>query len=320
MTLRVGYPVHVGKHLGAYGESSTTMAEAVNEIVLTNVFDAAERLSTSMGGPSKSERAIGDFLLADPGRTSRMSAREIAEATGTSPATVSRFARSMGYASLAELKSALMIAASEEARRPPVRRVSINQTRDSIDFVLERKIAELTETAQAIDEESLRTTVKLMLRASTVLITGVGNSGTIASNACYKFSLFGVRATTTRDAEMAALAAGNLTPSDLVIMLTTSGESASLMRVMDAAEENYVPVVIVTDNPLTELSQRATRVLRTCTHDNDLIAGDVPFSQMGMYFVIELLFLFLVESGAQARESYERQQRRVGFDRISLAN
>ena len=296
------------------------MPEETNEIVLTNVFDAAENLINSVGGVSKSEQAIGDFILGSPQRASRMTLREIAEATGTSPATVSRFARSLGYRSFAELKTAVVIAAREETRRPATDHIDIDQTRDSIAFVLERKVAELTETAEAIDEESLRTTVGLIRRAGTVLLAGVGNSGTVASNAAFKLSLIGARAVCPRDTEMAAITASNLTPADMVIMLTTSGSSKRLVRVMDAAEERGIPVVIVTDNPMTDLCQRATRILRTCTHDNDLIAGDIPFSQMGMYFVMELLFLFLAESSPRAAESLARQRDLLQFDRMQIAD
>ena len=67
---------------------------------------------------SPAERRVAEYLIEAGSKAAPMSAREIAAAVGTSDATVVRTAKSLGYASLRELRRAL---ADEHERGRPVR-------------------------------------------------------------------------------------------------------------------------------------------------------------------------------------------------------
>src|SRR6266516_4271240 len=56
---------------------------------------------------SPAERKVADYLAVAGARAAPMSAQEIAEAVGTSDATVVRTAKSLGYRSLRDLRHAL---------------------------------------------------------------------------------------------------------------------------------------------------------------------------------------------------------------------
>ena len=57
---------------------------------------------------SGGEQAIADFVMAHPSDIASMTTREIAQASATSAASVSRFARRLGYESLSALRGALL--------------------------------------------------------------------------------------------------------------------------------------------------------------------------------------------------------------------
>src|SRR5262249_13951347 len=67
--------------------------------------DAVELRLTRVQTPS--ERAVAQYLLREGPRAAALSAREIAEAVGTSHATVVATAKSLGYRSMRDLRQAL---------------------------------------------------------------------------------------------------------------------------------------------------------------------------------------------------------------------
>ena len=59
------------------------------------------------GSMTSTEQKIADCILNEPEKTIEMTAAELSELTGTSPATVIRFARKLGFKSLSEMRVSL---------------------------------------------------------------------------------------------------------------------------------------------------------------------------------------------------------------------
>ena len=58
---------------------------------------------------SKTNKKIADYILSNPKVMISQSALEIGESSGTSSASVTRFARKLGYSGLEELKFAIAV-------------------------------------------------------------------------------------------------------------------------------------------------------------------------------------------------------------------
>ena len=81
----------------------------------------------------------------------------------------------------------------------------------------------------------------------------------------------------------------------------SSGLSKRLNRILDNAEDNGTPVVLITSNPESPLVARSTYVIMTSQRDR-LFAYGVPFSHNSVNFIIEVLFLFLHASSTDVAE------------------
>src|SRR3954453_16426763 len=79
------------------------------------------RLMELHGGGSTSNRAIADTLLRNPVHASAWGIEEFAAAASVSPATLSRFARALGFGGYAELRGA--VAATMQAIVNPVEKI-----------------------------------------------------------------------------------------------------------------------------------------------------------------------------------------------------
>ena len=91
---------------------------------------------------SDAEKAVADFILTHKGTVSSLSTVEIARLSGISNTTVSRFVRSLGYASFADMRYALAReeTASKERSFDDSRGIGLSDVRGSLDYVLETKV------------------------------------------------------------------------------------------------------------------------------------------------------------------------------------
>ena len=87
---------------------------------------------------SDAEKAVADFILTHKGTVSSLSAVEIARLSGISNTTVSRFVRSLGYASFADMRYALAReeTASKERSFDDSRGIGLSDVQGSFDYVL----------------------------------------------------------------------------------------------------------------------------------------------------------------------------------------
>ena len=250
---------------------------------------------------SRSEALIGGYILDHPEEVTSMTVRELASETGTSPATASRFARALGYRNFSAMRTALAIENSKVSPMTRDTRVSLDNMEDAVSFILENKIDELKDTAAAMDFNALREVVKLLRGANIVLIAAVGNTITIGMNAAFKLEQAGVRANCPLSTEAMTSAAVNLTDQDMMLVLTSSGFSKKLAGVYDHAEDAGCPIALITDNPSTPLAHRSSRVIRATVRDH-VFSDRFHFSQNSMNFVIETLFLLLINNWEESEE------------------
>lgn len=80
--------------------------------------DVLSHICAVMSSLSPSEKAIATYVLDHPSDVATMTVRELAAETGTSPASVSRFARTLDYRTYSDMRLALGISIS----RPPARK------------------------------------------------------------------------------------------------------------------------------------------------------------------------------------------------------
>lgn len=258
--------------------------------------DVLSHICAVMSSLSPSEKAIASYVLDHPSNVAAMTVRELAAETGTSPASVSRFARTLDYRTYSDMRLALGISISRASSEEKATggKVTLDDIEGSIKYVLSHKVKELAETTSLIDSDDFAAVVNLLHNANLVLIAGVGNSISMGANAAFKLSQVGVRAFCPSTTDVMASVAANLTENDVLLVISTSGYSKRLVNLFDSAEDSNTPIVMITDNPDTPLAKRATHIIRAVSRDRAIVGSEIHFSHNSINFIIELLFLFLV--------------------------
>ena len=258
--------------------------------------DVLSHICAVMSSLSPSEKAIASYVLDHPSDVATMTVRDLAAETGTSPASVSRFARTLDYRTYSDMRLALGISISRASGEEKAAggKVALDDIEGSIKYVLSHKVKELAETTSLIDSNDFAAVVNLLHYADLVLIAGVGNTINMGANAAFKLSQVGVRAICPSSTEAMASTAANLTEYDVLLVISTSGYSKRLVNIFDSAEDSNTPIVMITDNPDTPLAKRATHIIRAVSRDRAIVGSDIYFSHNSINYILELLFLFLV--------------------------
>ena len=123
-------------------------------------------ICSSYDGFFEAEKKIADYMMEHKAEVVDMTVGELAKASGTSDATVSRFCRRCGFKGFHSLKLALAREVLEEERGDvnvsnDIDRHDLSQ---SLQNILANKVAELTETVRMMDTDNLNTHVWYSLR------------------------------------------------------------------------------------------------------------------------------------------------------------
>jgi len=135
---------------------------------------------------SPAERRVADYIVRVGPRAAPMSAQEIARAAGTSDATVIRTAKTLGYASLRELRQAL--AEDEETDLSARLQATIGDSPSAHDLlvnVMDRHLEALNTLLRRVPATEFDVAVSILADAAHIWWCGTGPSAHLASYAAF---------------------------------------------------------------------------------------------------------------------------------------
>lgn len=262
------------------------------------------------------EKKIADCMIERKEEVINMTVAELAKASGTSDATVSRFCRKCGFRGFQHLKMTLAgEVAEEKGKEIQVSNDIIRKDiRQSLQNILANKVAELTQTVSMIDAEQLEQILTLIERAGTVQIAAVGNTIPVALDFAFKLNQIGIAAVAGPIWEAQMAYTLNLKAKDVVFAISNSGTSRRLQTLIQGASENGAVIIAVTNNPDSPVAQAADYVIVTATREK-LLLGEFCFSRVPATMVVELIYLFLAVSKKNARDTIRRHEAAIGEDK-----
>lgn len=273
---------------------------------------AGNKISELFAGLSATEQVIARYCLQHSSEAQQFTTRDIAEACGASAATVSRFARRLGYLDFNDLRDALI--RDTAARYTSAPTLQLADLPGAIDMVLREKHQELLDTAALLDTNELTSSINILARAQQIQLCAVGNTIPSAQSAAFMFSNIGLRAHCALSTEAMTLETLSLGPKDAVVFLSKSGHSKRLLTIMNNVARAGVPTIVLTNRPDSPLAQQASCVLHAATRDR-LLNATVPFSHNSINFIIELLFLLLCSEVPDAQDHAGLMWANLGDDK-----
>ena len=212
------------------------------------------RLMELHGAGSPSNRAIADTLLRNPLHASAWGIEEFAAAAGVSPATLSRFARVLGFGGYAELRSA--IAATMQSIVNPIEKLrgrfapAAPDAPTPLTEGLETLLSNARATAEGLTPALVDEVVARLTAAKTVYVMGFGLSAHVAALLALGLQPFCTQLQNVVEFGGTEVAAGrllNVGAGDVLVVLSIPRYASDAVHLTAYARDRQASVIAITD-------------------------------------------------------------------------
>lgn len=244
---------------------------------------------------SASHRSIAEYLMRNPMRGTALKIEEMAEGCQVSTATISRFARDIGFASYGAMRSAL--AETMHTAMQPVEKLrsSIARRKGAVapgDACMESARVNLMATRGALAQQELDTVARKIARARTVYVLGLGMSSAYASMLALHLQPFCQHVVEMAGAGGTEIAAGHLVHigrGDVLVAFSLPRYATDVMRLAQFARSCRASVVAITDTPSAPMAGLADHVLYASSAHMVLPSSGVAAVAMIEALVVSLM-------------------------------
>ena len=219
--------------------------------------------------------AIADFLLRNPVRATAWGIEELAAHTGTSTATLSRFAKTLGFTGYAALRSGIADTLQENLQPlfQPVDKLRVALQRGPVDGAegnpifaegLETSLNNLRAAASLLSPALLAATAQKILAAETVYTLGFGISAHLSAILALDLQPFCRQTVNVVEFGGTEVAAGrlmNIGPKDLLISISFPRYANDAIMLTRHAKERGAQVIALTDSMASPLASPAYDVM-----------------------------------------------------------
>ena len=263
------------------------------------------------------EKKIANYIINNQQKVIEMTIAELALASNTSEATVSRFCKKCNMKGFHHLKISLAkeIIESDDKTVAVSNDINPNNISQSLQNILANKIEELKQTVSMIDEKKFSKILNLIENARSIQLVAVGNTIPVALDGSYKFNQIGIPTVCNTIFETQLAYTYNLKKEDVVIAISNSGASKRLITVIEAANEKDVTTISITNNENSPLAKASDYHITTATREK-LFMDEYYFSRVSASVIIEILYLFLTVKKENAYKNISKHEQSIADDKI----
>jgi len=254
--------------------------------IMINMLKERENLSVS-------ERAVLDYLIANKASLKDLSVETVAKASFTSPASVVRMAKKLGYDGFKDFKVDFILANSK---------VEIPDDKEYKDIILvqnkenysgktavENNIRALEDTIRLYSKNSIRKAAEMIMTSRKILLFGKGSS----SLACQDFQM------KLRRIDRFCIAQDDLHEQlidvtfadqrDVIILISNSGETEEIVQAATLARENNAKIISIVRAGKSFISDVSDIVLYSSALEGEFRSAAMT-SRISQMAIVDALF------------------------------
>jgi len=260
---------------------------------------------------------VAEQVLSDPAGAARATIVELAERSGTSPATVTRFCRALGFEGYSDLRLSI---AAETGRvsRSAGWTVDIGreiQPTDPLERVLEQIMAADTQamhdTAALLDLHEVERAAAAIAGSTRVDIYGASGSALVGEEMQFSLHRIGVPAWAWTDVHNGLASAALLRTGDVALGISHSGQTRETIEMIAEAGSHGAVTVALTSFPRSPLAELADVVLLTASQATTF-RPDALSARHPQLVVLDLLYIAVAQrTHDRAHAAFQRTARAV---------
>lgn len=260
------------------------------------------RILNARSDLSKAETKVADYILNHSREVINMTASELAQAAGSSPASVIRLTKSLDIEGFTALKILLTADITKNQALPQdYSDITPNEGLDSIkDKLLASALQSIRETTDQVNAQEVSALVAAIAKAKQLFVFGIGASNLAAENICQKWNRIGYPAVADNDLNMLLPKLVNARPGDVMWVISNSGESPEALVAAKFAQSLGIKLVSLTrfgNNSLAKISDIAVHTSQPKETPNRIAATN---SLLAQFMIIDIIFYDFVSNNFKA--------------------
>lgn len=257
---------------------------------------------------SKSDKILIKYIKENAEKFCTTPIALLAAKCKVSEATITRFVRKMGFGSLQLFKLTLTEEMVKNEKRTIISRdITSNESiLITANKLLANNIATLEQTVSDLDEETLLKTVNMLKESERIFFIGLGNSGFVADDSAYKFMRIGFNTRGIDNSHLIMLHMALLHESDVVVVISHSGESFEIVKAVELAKKNGTKLIVITSNRDTILKEYADACIFYETRESTLETGSIT-TKLTQIFIVDLLYTQVVKDTMDLASAFKQR-------------
>lgn len=275
--------------------------------------DCRFKLKELMHSLTSKEQILAQFIIDFPSDIITMSISELAQACGTSISTVVRLCKSAGYDGYKTLCRELSVdLVQSQSASDDYGDIQPGDSVESImNTVCANDVRAIENTLSVLKLDELEKAVSAISGAKRVDFYGVAVSGYVAMDACNKFIRINKISMSTSDPHQQILNASLLSPLDVAVLISYSGNTKDILETADAVKQSGATLISLTKFSKNPLSKLANICLYSSSAETLIRSGPMG-SRIGQLAVIDVLYT--------AVASREYEQVKSSLDKTRLVS
>ena len=262
---------------------------------------------------------VAEYLLEHPQAPLTLSIGELAEQAGASPATVTRFCRTIGYPGYVELRVGIATDVGRSASLDSWTAEIGGEfgPDDSPENLLRMLISShtkaLREATSAIDLAVITEVSRRIALSSHVDIYGVVGSSMLAEELQGRLYRIGVPANAWSEVHSGLTSAAIQDSGAVAIGISTTGRTEETIEMLAQAGRAGAFTVAITNDPISPLAELADRSIVTSIYERFRQPDDLS-AKHGQLLVLDLLYLLV------AQENFDRSSAKLAASGLAVSS
>lgn len=240
---------------------------------------------------SVAERAVLDYLIENRDNLKDFGVEKIAEAAYTSPASVVRMCKKLGYQGFKDFKIDFILA-NAKVEIPDTKEyqdVILTKTYENGRAAIENNIRILEETLKIFSLETVEKAAQTIMHARKILIFGKGSSYLVCKDLEMKLRRINKFAIAQGESHDQLVDATFLNNKDVVIFVSNSGKTKEIVSSALLAKENGATIISITKLGTSVLADISDIVLYTSSLEGEFRSAAMT-SRISQLAMVDALF------------------------------
>ena len=242
---------------------------------------------------SKTEKKIAEYVIDHKSTLLNIHIQELANEIDVSIATITRFCKSIGATGFVEFKILL-----RDAIEQP------DEIDDAIHTVDQIYHSVIKATNPLTNMHDYEIACEWIFAAKSIHIYGLGSSGLSAHELKTRLARMGLSVDTYTDSHAMIINSSILTPEDIVIVISSSGQTKEIIDGIQTAKRKQAKVISITNYSETPLANNSDLMLYTASLQSFLSKGFMN-SQLSILYALDILSMMLLLN-PEALEMYNQ--------------